>query len=159
MVPLADTTNKSDALHIRADGDADRPVVLHPHDNDVFVRTGRQVIESCRLKISFDVWRDELNALCQAMQDWADKNSTKVRTVYLAMVDVRPTLFVAPHGQQFDFFLADELVRLGVEFPRRFNVGPIELFQVPWDEMGRFLDPDAAFHIYGHKVPSNSVEA
>ena len=49
---MSDEQVKAGAIDIREDRDGERPVVLRPDDNDLFVQTGRQVIRACRLSIA-----------------------------------------------------------------------------------------------------------
>jgi hypothetical protein len=38
-----------------------------------------------------------------------------------------------------------------------FNVGMVEMRQVPWAETDRFLDPASARVIYGEELPAHSA--
>ena len=38
-------------------------VVLRPSDNDLFLRTGKQVIDACKLDISIELWIHELASM------------------------------------------------------------------------------------------------
>ncbi|MFA7236228.1 MAG: hypothetical protein WC058_05120 [Phycisphaeraceae bacterium] len=53
--------SKPAPVTIRNDVDGDRPLILHPEDNDLFVRTGRQVIDACGLHIGVELWLREMN--------------------------------------------------------------------------------------------------
>ena len=147
---MADATTPAlRSVHIQADRDGGRPFVLHPDDDDLFVRTGRQVIDACRLGISIDVWLEELTSLAGELRAWATERSTKVRACYLTTRSSRVVAFVAPTSPNFDFDLADELAVLNTALLRKFNVGMIELHQVPWGELDRFLDTETARLVYG----------
>lgn len=50
---------------ISADQDGDRSFLLHPTNDDKFIRTGRQIIEACQLKIGVEAWYDNLNSMLE----------------------------------------------------------------------------------------------
>jgi hypothetical protein len=137
------------AIRIKEDRDGDRPIILHPGDDDLFVRTGKQVIEACRLGISVEVWINELNAMLQKVQGWLDKQSARVRACYCAPRRTRVILFFVPATDQFDFDLADDLAALNGELTKNFNVGMVEMGQVPADEVDRFLDREHTPLVWG----------
>jgi hypothetical protein len=140
--------------------DGSRPVVLRPENNDVFVRTGKQVIAGCSLGISLELWLDELNSLIALVMDWAKEHSKSVDACY---IEPRPRcimLFFVPVSASFDFDLADELVVLNAKLIKNFNVGMVETHQIPSSELDRFLNPPMARQIYGEsRKPHSPVEA
>jgi hypothetical protein len=146
--------------HIREDANGHRQFVLHPEDNDAFVRTGRQVIEGCQLGISVEVWLDECRAMFGRVLEWATARTGRVRACYAAPRMGGITLYFVPFGETYDFGLGDELSELNVELFRGFNVGMVEIHQVPATSLDRFLPPDATVLVYGDASRShNSVEA
>jgi len=69
-------------------------------------------------------------------------------------------VFVIPCGDQFNFDLADELASLNIHLVRKYNVGMVELHQIPFDEIDRFVDPATAKWVYGQQPTTHSsVEA
>ncbi len=147
-------------IRISESHDAERSVVLQSDDDDVFVRTGKQVIAACRLGISLDLWLQELHAMLGDVQRWAADRGAQIRTCYCAPRGGRVALFFAPASSTVDFTLADELAELSVNLLQRYNVGSTEVQQVPWDELDRFLDPQAARHVHGEPwQPHPTVEA
>ena len=107
-----DTTEKTTAAKTVHVNDADRRVILHPENNHLFVRSGKQVIEACRLSISIDVWMNELAALMGHVQRWAAQRASRVRACYCAPRGAKTVVFFVPASQGFDFDLADELAEL-----------------------------------------------
>ncbi|HUU97587.1 MAG TPA: hypothetical protein VM487_17770 [Phycisphaerae bacterium] len=150
---MTDTRTSPEPVRISEARDGERPYVIHPEDDDLFVRTGKQVIEACRLGISLQLWVEEFKAMLRHVSDWAGDRADKVRACCCAPHGASVTFFVAPRSEQFDFDLSDAMTELNAELVQRFNVGPVELHQVPWDEMDRFLDIRMARVVYG-EAPS-----
>ena len=134
--------------HILEDADGERQYVLHPENNDLFVRTGRQVIEGCRLGISLEVWFGECKAMFDEVLEWAKVRANQIRACYAVPRGVGIGLFFVPRSESFDFDLADHLAELNVKLVRSFNVGPVEIHQVPADEIDRFIIPKTAREVY-----------
>jgi hypothetical protein len=72
-----------------------------------------------------------------------------VRAAFCAPRGTRTVLFFIPVSDRFDFDLADELTVLNMELVNKFNIGMVEVRQIPWDEIDRFLDPGSARQVYG----------
>ncbi|MGB7158801.1 MAG: hypothetical protein WBD40_12080 [Tepidisphaeraceae bacterium] len=138
-----------DALRLHADHDADRQVVVHPKDDDLFVLTGRQAIQACQLGISIELWLNEFESMLRHVEGWASEHADKVVECFAMPRDARVVLFVIPSSPHYDFDLADELVELNTHLMKAFNIGMVELHQVPEAEVERFLDPSHAKRIYG----------
>ena len=129
--------------------DAVREFVIRPADKDLFVRTGAQIIDSCRLGIGFELWFDEVQAMVERVRRWAEGRADRVRACYCSPAGKRVTLFVVPTAGRFDFDLADAIVDLNTSLVKDFNVGRVEVGQVPWDELDRFVDVGSAIHVFG----------
>jgi hypothetical protein len=153
---MATKYTRTDTVRVN---DADPQVVLQPDNNDLFIRTGRQVIEGCRLGISIELWLEELELMQRAVHNWAAERAKLVRACYCAPRGGRIQLFFIPVSGQFDFDLADALAELNDELVRGFNIGMIEVRQVPGDELDRFLDITSARQVYGEqRQPHPAVE-
>lgn len=122
--------------------------LFQPADNDLFIRTGRQVIEHCRLGISVELWMQEVKELFSRVVQWCNEQQGRVRACY-AVPGAKVTLFVVPSGESYDFELGAELADLNVRWVQTFNVGMIETRQIPWAQRDRFIDPEASRRIYG----------
>jgi hypothetical protein len=144
------TTN---AKHIR-EGDED--YLLHPSDNDLFARTGKQIIEACQLSISIAVWLDELNRMLLDVKQWCDARSERIQTCLAEGRGSELLLFFVPHGSQFNFDLADELADLNRSLVTDFNIGMVEVGQIPSGELGRFMDLEKVRIVYG-RIPEASA--
>lgn len=140
------STIKQGQQHI---GESEEAVVLHPDNNDLFVRTGKQIIAACRMNISIDVWFIEFNGMLTRVAAWAAEHSAQVRICYCAPRSSQITLFFVPSSDAFDFELADDLVSLNSELVTSFNVGMIEIHQIPEEDIDRFLNPDESRLVYG----------
>ena len=157
---MAKAPTQHTPIRIEAKADGERPVVLRPDDDDLFVRTGKQVIEACRLGISIELWLSELHAMLDAVRHWAAQRAGHVRSCSCSPRGGRMTLFFVPTSGRFDFDLADELAALNGRLVKEFNIGMVEIHQVPWEELDRFLDPDSVRRVYGEQPESHSaVEA
>jgi hypothetical protein len=135
--------------HIRSDRDGDQQFVLHPANNDLFVRTGRQLIEGCQLSISLDVWMKELHGMFLHVATWCGQRKEYVAECWAAPRGNKVLLFFVPGGTQFNFDLAEELADLNRDIMNDFNIGAIEVGQIPATQIARFLDPEKATQIYG----------
>lgn len=145
---MSTTRPSTDPLRIDEAADAERTVVIHPENEDRFVRTGKQVIEACRLDISIEIWRHEFRSVIEHVRAWAAKHARQVQTCYISPRTAKLMLFVVPQGNQFDFDLADEMVMLNRDLMRNFAVGTVELLQIPATEKDRFMHPAEALPIY-----------
>ena len=136
--------------HIREEQDGESQYVLHPLDNDLFLRTGRQVIDGCRLGISIEVWFHECDSMFEDVAKWAADRSDRISACYAVPRGVGMCLFFVPVSESFDFDLADQLAELNSRLVRTFCVGPVEINQIPADEKARFIAPNTAREIYPH---------
>jgi len=133
----------SSPIRLQAGRDDERAVVVHPHDNDLFVRTGRQVIEACQLRISLEVWMQEVEGMIDRVGEWARQHEDAVERVYAVPRGSRLIFFVVPRGTRFHFDLADEMATLNIDLVKSFNVGTVELRQIPRGEVERFIGEQA----------------
>ena len=156
---MTDQQEKSRAAptSIHAQRGADRQFLFHPADNDVFVRTGRQIIDACRLTISVEVWLDELEEMMKFVRTWCADNRT-VRGCICSPRAARVMLFFVPTSTTFNFDLADQLTDLDIHISREFHLGSDEVSEVPLGQADRFLIPEESIEIYGqHDRPSEPV--
>jgi hypothetical protein len=137
--------------HIREADEAARQFVLHPENDELFTRTGRQVIEACRLSISIEVWLEETAAMFDHVSAWIDREGLgeRVASVYATGRGASICLFFVVSGERYDFELADKLAILTRELVRGFNIGPVEVHQLPWAELEQFVTLEDARAIYG----------
>jgi len=147
---MADPTGKDQFQRIREATDGETPYVLHPENNDLFVRTGKQIIASCQLTISLDLWLNELSAMMKEVHDWAGHRADRIRTCYCVPQGPSIVFFFSPQSNQFDFDLADELAAFNLHL-RKFNIGMAEVRQVPWREFDRFVNPTSSRWLYGEQ--------
>jgi hypothetical protein len=159
-VRMSETSEKRDTLRLDHDEDADRKILIHPADNDLFVSTGRQVIAACQLGISLSVWVNELGQMLEEVQRWAEARKDKIVSCYSVPQGSRVLLFFVPRSTSFDFDLADELVSLNGDLVRKYNIGLVEMHEVPAAEYDRFFNIDTARWVYGERLgASPTVEA
>ncbi len=149
-------TLKDDTVHV---SDADTRVVLRPENNDLFVRTGKQVIEDCHLGVSLEVWLHEVDALQDHVRRWAEGRADRIARIYVVPRITKLVMFVMPAAPQFDFDLADEMAELNAQLAKTFNTGPTELFQVPAGELDRFVSGGKARLLYGGQAEPHSAMA
>jgi hypothetical protein len=147
-------------IEINEATDGSRQVVLRPENNDVFIQTGKQVIAGCSLGISIDLWLDEIKLLMEFVKQWIEGHSKSIQSCF---IEPRPRcimLFFVPASKRFDFDLADELVALNAKLIKDFNVGMVEIHQIPESELDRFLNLPMAKLVYGDtREPHITVEA
>ena len=150
---------KKSAVHVRELQDGNRDFVFHLSDNDLFVRTGRQLIEACQLNISIDLWRQEPDLMFAHVKDWCEKKDNYVRACLCEPRRARLVLHFIPKSEGFDFDLADGIAELDSYLSRNYkNVGLVEAGQIPWNEMDRFVNYSLCFAIYGeHPVAHGPV--
>lgn len=141
-------TTKNDLSVIHENRDADTRFVIHPESNDVFVRSGKQVVASCQIGISLEVWLGELNELFVTISDWCGKHAS-IRAAFAQPIGSRIAIYVAPTSSSFDFDLGDQLAELNISVARKYRVlGMIEVLQIPWDDKETFIGQTAKC-IYG----------
>lgn len=144
--------------HIDEAEDASRAYVIQQEQsNDLLVRTGRQLIEACRLGISVEVWMDEFRDMVEAVRAWIADRTDRITACYATPRGGSIGLFFVPAKDAFDFDLADELATLNRELLKQFNVGIVEIQQIPADETPRFIPPDAAVSVYPHERSEQST--
>ena len=136
-------------LHLDAVKDHARPVVMRPANQDLFVQTGGQVIAACRLRISLDLWLQEIGDMLQYVEEWVRQRDERVSGTWVTPRSTKTVIFVSPQGNRYDFDLTDELVALNDDLSKRFNVGQIEVLQIPLGELDCFVDPETAVQLYG----------
>jgi hypothetical protein len=152
---MSDSPIKQNAVSIDA---AQSQVLLRPENDDLFVRTGRQVIEACRLSISIELWVDEVKGMFEYISTWAQARDD-IRACH-ASLGSRISLFFIPKTDSFNFDLADALVQLNAQLVSQFNVGLVEVRQIPFAEVDRFLDAALARTVYGEGLAAHpAVEA
>lgn len=154
---MTETRTGQEPIHLRECENGESQIVIHPEDDDLFVRTGRQVIDACRLDISIELWVQEFRSMVEQVRSWAEERAGQVRCCYCVPRSTRMVLFFCPATAQFDFALADELVELNLALRQDFNVGVVEVQQIPWDEASRFFQSDAARWVYGQRMQSTSA--
>lgn len=149
-----------DPVRITAEKDADRPFIIHPEDDDLFVRTGREVIEACRLNISLELWLKELQGVFDTVIRWSTERRDRVRACFCEPRGSKMVFFFVTGSNRFDFDLADELADLNTRVVNGFNIGMVEMLQIPEAELDRFVNVDTSRPIYGrHPGPHRAVEA
>ena len=136
--------------HIWEATDGTNQYVLHPEGDELFTRTGRQVIEACRLNISIEVWLAEFVSMRERVAVWAKEHAAQVSECFAVPCGLGLGVFVVPQSAAFDFDLADKLADLNRELVQSFNVGTVEVHQVPAEELDRFIIRDAAIQVYPH---------
>src|SRR5690606_30341815 len=94
-------------LHLREQVDGNRQVVFHTKNNDLFVRTGKQVVDACRHATNLQAWFDDLNSMLEHVAHWCEQKTEQVQACYAAPQGNRVALYFMPHGKQFNFELAD----------------------------------------------------
>ncbi len=158
---MSETKAKRDLIQIKAGEDGDRQVLIHPADDDLFVRTGKEVINACQLDISIELWMREFESAMESVQQWSDERDAQVASCHCSPQGGKIAFFFCPTSDKFDFALADDLAQLNLDLRQTFNIGMVEVQQIPWAETGRFLHPGMARWVYGRKLKrtSTSVEA
>jgi len=148
-------TKSSSDIHLHENHDGERRYIIHPGDNDIFVRTGRQIIDACQLRISLEVWYDEFTQMLEFINTWCGQNSDAVRSCVCTTRAARVMLFFAPKSESFDFVLEDKLTDLDIQIRGKFSVGTVELGQIPVNEMDRFVVIEDSKQVYG-ECPGSS---
>lgn len=146
-----------DPIRIREDRDGVGPVVLPPQDDDLFVRTGQQVIEPCRLGIGVELWLKELRAMLDMVNKWATEHSSRVQACFCAPRGSKITLFVVPSSDSFSFDWAEEIAGLNIRAVKDFNLGMVEILQIPGDQVERFLMIQSSRQVYGCPSAAHSA--
>ena len=117
----------------------DARVVVDPLNRDLFVLTGRQLIESCGLQLSIQLYVDEAGLAVAELSRWAAARRAKIASIHWEPRPGHLGLYVAVASDAFDFDLADEMTDLNLRLNREFTLGRVEVFQVPAAAVGRFV--------------------
>jgi hypothetical protein len=139
------TERKGDSqvkLTIDERGDADRPILLRPEDNDLFFRSGKQVVAACRSQVSVELWIQEANSMVQNVAKWAEEHSDKISACYVANTPTGPAFYFVRRTEGFDFDLADILVDLNTNLVKNFNVGMVSVHQIAATDAQRLFRSD-----------------
>ncbi len=138
--------------------DGERQYLLLAADDDKFVQTGRQIIDGCRLNIGIDVWVHECDSMFDHVSKWATERTDRIVACYAVPRGAGMCLFFIPSSESFDFDLADQLAELNSELIRTYCVGPVEIHQIPTNEMPRFIAPNTAREVYPNaQRPHNAM--
>ena len=132
-------------VHIHAD-DA-QPIVFHPANDDLFVRTGQEVIASCQLGIGLELWLKEVDTVIEDVRAWCQANPA-VQSCHVAVFRGRVNLFFIPVSASYDCQLGLELSDLTARLYQQYNIGMIEVHQLPDRELSRFMPLSASRKIY-----------
>lgn len=122
-------------MHLHEEGQ----YLIHPATDDLFMRTGRQVIEGCQLGISVEVWASEMSDMIEHVQSWSHAHAQSIEACYISPRGSQTILYFIPSLGRFDFDLARECVELQMEILHRYNVGMVEIYQIPGNELSRFV--------------------
>lgn len=157
---MTQAQSKKPAKSIDEGTDGNRQGPLRPDNNDLFIRTGQQVISACGLGISIDVWLEEMQSMFASVAKWVGQRKDLIEECYSVPRSSGIVLFFVTKSDQFDFDLADQLVDLNTHLITEFNIGMVEAQQIPSREAGRFIDPETARRVYGsNPEPHRAVEA
>ena len=126
-------SNTSGQLRI---SEGDPRIILHPSDNDLFVQTGKQVIDACKLNISIEVWKHELTAMFNHVVQWAQEWTAHIQSIHVAPRSTKTVVFISPTSDTFDFDLADEMANLNIHLLKTYNIGMVEILQIPFGRVG-----------------------
>jgi len=89
------------------------------------------------------------------VRSWIESHTDAVAACYASPLTTRVAVFVIPSGDQFNFDLATELAELNGTLVTKYNVGMIEIRQIPRDEVGRFVPSQGFRRIYGPDFTSH----
>ncbi len=160
LTRMTQAQDKKSAISIDEGADGGRQVLLRPENNDLFIRTGQQVISACKLGISIEVWIQEMQSMFASVSKWVEERRDLIEACYSVPRSSKMVLFFVTKSEQFNFELADQLVDLNTHLITDFNIGMVEVQQIPLKEMNRFIDPETARRVYGpNPEPHRAVEA
>jgi hypothetical protein len=147
--------------HIHENADGERLFALHPENDEAFTRSGRQVIDGCRLNISLEVWFEECNTMLGRVHEWTRQRHGSILACYAVPRGSGIGLFFVPCSKTFDFDLADQLAGLAMDLTRDFyNLGMVEAHQIPASEVDHFVVLEHAAKVYPNaNSPHHPVEA
>jgi hypothetical protein len=90
--------------------------------------------------------------------NWSRERAKQVRSCFVEPRGKKIALYFIPVSEHFDFELADALTELNTDLVQKFNIGLVEVYQVPERELERFLDQSAR-PIYGERPKSHPAVA
>ena len=137
------------AHHLHEREVSDKQVVVHPDDDDLFVVAGKNLIRSCRLQSSIELWLKELELAKNYIRSWCQVRRDKVIAAYLVPRPTRLSLFLVQQSDAYDFDLSDDVTDLDLDLNKDYNLGNVEPFQIPAAEVLRFVDLQQADQLHG----------
>lgn len=112
-------------------------------DEEIFERTGEQIVRACQLQMTATRWKQNLQLMVDEVRQWCQQRSDKLALGLLELRSDKVVFFFSPRAEQFDFELAREQRALEVELNTRGGIGYAETRQVPLWEIDRFVSPEA----------------
>ena len=133
---------------------AEQRFVFSPENNDIFVKTGRQVLAACQLAddvaAAFKAWQGQFGVMLEFVADWANRQAERVRNVVVVGRGGKLILMLLPTDEAFDFDLAEASSDLRFDLMKLFSaVGEIDILQVPVWDWQRFFGRDEVIASYG----------
>jgi len=146
----------SETVHVQH---TDESVMLHGPQDDIIMRTGKQIIEACELRTSLDLWRHEFNDMLEFVKTECQKFARQVDACFLSPRGAKLLLVFIQTSPSFDFDLADKLTEVEITLQNKFNVGFTEVMQVPISEADRFINFNGVVHVFGKSGESYQTNA
>ena len=136
-----------DTVKIDAERDTRRFMLRENNRDDWMVKVASQLIDACNLQTNVQLWLQEAMDLEKRVSEWCG-TKPNVGDCFASYASQGITFFLVMDSATFDFALAGELASQTHQLPSVFNVGPIEMHQIPSDEADHFVNPQRDRRIY-----------
>ena len=154
---MSNAGGKTTVRPLRLDFRSERTVVVVPEDEDRFIVTSQEAARACRRVADEQEWKTEFNSFLTNVHDWCKKHSGSIDGAYLSFGDEGLKLFLATHGDEYDFSLGDEVAKLGIELAALFPGCPADVLHVPsmaLKDLDSFFSPSTALQLYARtRIP------
>jgi hypothetical protein len=152
---------QTEPIHIDANVEGDRWVVLTPDDEDRFIKSCSWVAEASKLGMSHELYLRELHGTLSHVRKWAEKHSDSVQLCFAMPRNAQIAIYVVPTGGKYDFSLSTELTALDIELAEKFQSCRCDVLQVPdkREQIDNLTGQNMAILIYGNSERSSHAVA
>lgn len=141
MSTTTETTSQKQTIH-ELQHAAQRYRII-TSDEDIFERTGEQIVRACQLQMSVSAWRQNFALMIEHVGNWCKERSGRVALALVELRSDKAVFYIIPSSEQFDFALGLEQADLDIFLNTRGAIGYVETRQVPAWEIERFVAPEA----------------
>jgi hypothetical protein len=123
--------------------DAARNYRIITSDEEIFHRTGAQIVSACRLQMTVSAWLQNWDLAVEYVRKWCVDNADRLAIVLVDFRSGKTVFYVAPRSDTFDGDLADRQSELDLWLNTRGAIGYAETRQIPPWDLKKFVSSEA----------------